>query len=1489
MKLIKSDLEFMLEQIKISEAHAAGGTLLGQGPNQIPDELLPFGVRTVDGTFNNLISGRSGFGAADRPLPRMLTPDYRDGEGAPAGFFGPGSPEGPQTFYQTPGTVFDSQPRMISNLILDQTAGNPAAVAAQNRHDSDEVSSDGTLFIPNIAPDEGLSAPFNSWMTLFGQFFDHGLSLTNKGAGSVFIPLKPDDPLYDADGADNVANSGDEANFMVLSRADNSPGINQTTPFVDQNQTYTSHPSHQVFLREYEFGADGKTVATGRMLSGADDGDPDSLGDGLATWAQVKAHAATFLGIVLSDADVLNVPLLATDEYGRFERGPNGFAQIVLSGNTLLEGSAAGVAVPANALRTGHAFLDDIAHHAAPGRYDSNGDHVVNGSDAFKTPDADGGTTDDGLGSTYDDELLDAHFITGDGRGNENIGLTAVHHVFHSEHNRLVEDIKAQITATGDAAFISQWKLPDGSWNGERVFQAARFGTEMQCQHLVFEEFARKIQPQVDVFAGYDVDIDPAITAEFAHTVYRFGHSMLTDTMGIDNGVFQDVVNDGEDDVTQDIGLIEAFLNPVKFNQIGGALGADEAAEQIIRGMTRQTGNHIDEFVTDALRNNLVGLPLDLATINIARGRETGIPGLQAARQQFYDATSDSSLQPYDDWLDFRTGIKNPESLINFVAAYGTHASITGQETAAGKRAAAQAIVSNQTVTLTNDPDNPDDDVVFGPPSDRTAFLEGTGIYAANKGGLNDVDFWIGGLAEKTSPFGGMLGSTFNFVFETQMEKLQDGDRMYYLSRTAGLNFLTELEGNSFAELIMRNLPGVKHLPGDVFSVPNHSFEISDNRTWSSVVAAEGESFGLVTGVHRYVGGGHVVIGGTAGNDNMRSDIGDDTLWGDGGNDRLEGGAGNDSHNGGDGNDIITDSFGDDNFKGGNGNDAINSGPGIDLILGGEGKDFLVAGGGLVEIFAGRDDDFVLGGTATDTVFGGEGDDWIQGGNQADLLQGDNGDPFQLSTLQGNDVIFGDGGNDDYDSESGDDIMISGSGTERMEGQLGFDWTIHKGDTAGANADLLRSILLPPTVEPLRDRFDQTEALSGWNFNDTLRGDNRLTADLTAIQEGSGGQNNAINNAAQIALIRGLAEHVLGIGATAFSGGNILLGGGGNDLIEGRDGDDILDGDAWLNVRLEERLADGTPVASHDSMTAVQTRVFAGTLDPGNLHIVREILIAAGGNDRLDGGLGNDVMRGRAGDDTYVVDSAGDQVIELVGEGNDTIESSATFALAAGASIENLTLTGAAAINGTGNELANRITGNAAANVLNGLGGIDTLIGGAGNDTYVVDGTGDVVTEALNEGTDLVQVIGATASYTLGANVENLTRTGAGAFAATGNELGNRLQTNGGADTLLGLGGNDTLLAGGGNDLLDGGTGADSMSGQAGNDTYVVDNTGDTVVEAAGGGTDTVQTTLGSYALGANVENLTYTGASTFTGTGNGLGNTLIGGAAANTLSGLDG
>jgi Ca2+-binding RTX toxin-like protein len=330
----------------------------------------------------------------------------------------------------------------------------------------------------------------------------------------------------------------------------------------------------------------------------------------------------------------------------------------------------------------------------------------------------------------------------------------------------------------------------------------------------------------------------------------------------------------------------------------------------------------------------------------------------------------------------------------------------------------------------------------------------------------------------------------------------------------------------------------------------------------------------------------------------MIASEGDDTLWGDGGNDRLEGGAGNDALNGNAGDDIITDLFGDDNIKGGDGDDAINAGSGIDLILSGFGNDFVRAGQDPKETFAGGGDDIVNAGDTEDIVFGNEGDDWIEGGDGADLLQGGNGDPFQEDRVTGDDVIIGEGGNDDFDSEGGDDVMVTGPGIERNEGMLGFDWVTHKGDPQPSKADMNFTGLQPPDEDNVRDRFDMVEGLSGWKFDDTLRGDAVDPADQVG---------NELANADQINKIAGLQD-VLGEGVTEFTNGNIILGGEGSDLIEGRGGNDIIDGDRWLDVELEAPDPDNPGSTKRvDDSSALQADVFAGRIDPGEIKIVREI------------------------------------------------------------------------------------------------------------------------------------------------------------------------------------------------------------------------------------------------------------------------------------------
>ena len=1092
------------------------------------------------------------------------------------------------------------------------------------------------FFIPNSTPDEGLSAPFNAWFTFFGQFFDHGLDLVDKGNnGTIYIPLQQDDPLFNPDSP--------QTNFMVLSRATNTAinfgvdGIagtsddvhfhnNETTPFVDQNQTYTSHASHQVFLREYESNAAGITVNTGRLL--------DGVNGGIANWAEVKAQAAQYLGIKLTDTDIFDVPLLATDAYGNFIPGAHGFAQVVTN-RGLVEGVAGGLdlsnivvnGLPAIAGRTGHAFLNDIAHNAVPGTvFDTDGNPATQGTSVVQ------GDVDDDAGNpidvdfagrkvAYDNELLDAHFITGDGRGNENIGLTAVHHVFHSEHNRLVEHIKDVVLASNDPAFIAQWHLPDGSWDGERLFQAARFGTEMQYQHLVFEEFARKVQPQVDVFLaegqGYDTTIDAAIVAEFAHVVYRFGHSMLTETIDRYDSDFSLV-----GDTDQQIGLIAAFLNPLEFTASGASDA--EAAGAIIRGVTRQTGNEIDEFVTEALRNNLLGLPLDLPTINLVRGRDTGVPTLNQARAEFYEWTGDSQLKPYASWSDFVQFLKHPESLVNFIAAYGTHKSITSQDTTAGKRAAAYALVYGEG-GWDGDPATLADNPTVAVPNDRLAFLHGP----AATTGVDAIDLWIGGLAEKQMPFGGLLGSTFNYVFENQLEKLQNGDRFYYLERTAALNFLTELENNTFAKLIMANT-NATHLPGDVFSTPAFTLEVDQPLQFTGLgdgrddpTAEDGSAIVIRDNPGtadpdenylQYLGEDHVVLGGTSGNDTIIASIGDDSLYGDAGNDRLEGGHGNDMIFGGAGDDIITDMGGEDNLQGGDGNDAIHGGNGINLIIGGFGNDFIVTAEDESESFGGFGNDFILGARSNEMVFGNEGDDWIERG-MADGSAGENFDTRGLDSIIGNDVFMGDTVSDRMNGEGGDDIMVGNGGQgDRYIGGSGFDWASFEHDTLAANADLnLRAFdetPVPLSIASTLARYESTEGLSGSQFSDILRGDD---LDAAAIAT-SGARGSVLTNMALIDGLQDLLNDLLGTAQTpvvsSFGAGNIILGGDGSDIIEGRGGDDLIDGDRWLDVRIAvytNHDGTGALIKTVNSMTDLVAEVFAGTINPGQLVIERSI------------------------------------------------------------------------------------------------------------------------------------------------------------------------------------------------------------------------------------------------------------------------------------------
>lgn len=360
----------------------------------------------------------------------------------------------------------------------------------------------------------------------------------------------------------------------------------------------------------------------------------------------------------------------------------------------------------------------------------------------------------------------------------------------------------------------------------------------------------------------------------------------------------------------------------------------------------------------------------------------------------------------------------------------------------------------------------------------------------------------------------------------------------------------------------------------------------------------------------------------------------------------------------------------------------------------------------------------------------------------------------------------------------------------------------------------------------------------------------------------------------------------------ASNSGGSLAGGTGNDMLYGGTGSDKLNGSSGSDTMYGGKGSDtyyidsagdyiveygneGTDTVvstiSYNLYSVLENLTLSGSSNiNGGGNDLNNILVGNSGNNVLDGGYGNDVingslgtdtMLGGAGDDIYFVDNTGDVITESSGAGADAVISTISYTLAN--NVEKLTLSGTAAINGTGNSLSNYIVGNTSNNVINGSSGSDTMLGGAGNDTYYVDSTGDVVTENASAGTDKVI---SSISYTLGNNLENLTLSGSSAINGTGNSLNNYISGNSA------------------NNVINGGAGNDTMLGGAGNDTYYVNSSTDVVTENSDAGTDTVISSVG-YTLGNNLENLTLSGTALINGTGNTLNNSITGNSANNILS----
>jgi Ca2+-binding RTX toxin-like protein len=544
------------------------------------------------------------------------------------------------------------------------------------------------------------------------------------------------------------------------------------------------------------------------------------------------------------------------------------------------------------------------------------------------------------------------------------------------------------------------------------------------------------------------------------------------------------------------------------------------------------------------------------------------------------------------------------------------------------------------------------------------------------------------------------------------------------------------------------------------------------------------------------------------------------------------------------------------------------------------------------------------GGAGDDVMDGGNGTDYIAGGAGTNQLRGSAGGDILESTLGQDTYLFGRGAELDVIE---DIDLANGSGTIKLDSGI-----------AAADIRLARdgNNLVVNLLDPANPNTTWNWSFSWYDANNVYKSTSASgTRDMIIVynyfaNEAAGqypvnqivfADGTTWNNAAIADALRarGTAGNDTLIGTAGddtlygLDGNDILEGLAGNDLLDGGNGNDTLRGGTGNDTYVVNTTSDIVTENANEGTDTVQSAVtytlgsnvenltLTGTTainGTGNTlsnvltgNSANNTLTGDAGDDILDGGLGNDTLVGGTGNDSYYVDSTSDVVTEASGAGTDTVYTTVT--LTAAANVENLTLLGAAAINGTGNALANVITGNSANNTLSGGTGADRLVGGAGNDTYVVDNTGDVVVENLNEGSDLVQ---SSVTYTLAANIENLTLTGTSAISGTGNDLDNVLTGNSAANTLTG---------GAGNDTLNGGAGSDTMRGGTGNDIYVVDVSTDVVTENANEGTDTVQSSV-TLTVGNNVENLTLTGTSAINGTGNTLNNVLIGNSANNTLTG---
>ena len=775
-----------------------------------------------------------------------------------------------------------------ANLYSGAGYGALSLTGQHDKQNTDENNITGKgnheYFYGNVASIAG-NAPNNGWFVLFGQFFDHGLDFIDKNSGyKITIPLAITDPLYGVIGQDGKPTTSItivRATIAGQDAAGNATYVNHTSPYIDQSQTYGSHADVTQILREWvqDPNKPGTWIPGAKLLDGHQT-QAYAAADGTITTATLPTLNELRAGLKtegnradLTWEDVTqNLRHRAAD--GSIAHDAAG--KEILTGDVLLRdmnphfdkahlGSATGLAAMATLGLTFDAVTGQLTGGlGALAPYVNFADFSINNTQygaPLGAPLPGGGTVralTPAEHNAISELLLESvgdHYIAGDGRANENFGLTAVHHVWHEEHSFQVNNIETtiqnldlQATLT-DAAnrraldpapalnpnhkMLHDWQIAvtavpgatltsgiavvgshyenalgnytdaagNVSWDQEKMFQAAKMTVEMEYQHIAVDQYARAVTPDIQEFAGYTSDKNAAITLEYSQTAFRFGHSTLRetiDTMDPKGGITGKIMS---------YALEEAFVNPAGFAKLG--------AGSIVLGMERQLMNEVDQYVTPALSQGLLGQPMDLGAINIARGRDLGLPTLNVFKAQ-------AGLgKAYVDWASFQANMMHPERIADFVAAYSLDGDTTRAQIivdlAAGTilSTAAQAYAATNGITA----QYAHDFMHGGTDAVTHARLD--------NGGVDKIDLWIGGLAE-VHVAGGVLGETFNAIFVTQIESLMDGDRFYYLQRLINQDFGNEIQNQQFKDIIERNT-GVTHLNGNVFTYADAYYEMGKN------------------------------------------------------------------------------------------------------------------------------------------------------------------------------------------------------------------------------------------------------------------------------------------------------------------------------------------------------------------------------------------------------------------------------------------------------------------------------------------------------------------------------------------------------------------------------------------------------------------------------------------------------------------------------------